>query len=87
MARSDRYTCEAALKRLDDFLDRELTAAEMERVREHLEACAHCADTFAAEADLLQAIRTKLKRIAVPPELLARCLSSCAFVWTEPNGK
>jgi hypothetical protein len=35
-----RYTCEEAFRRLDDYLDRELSSDETELVREHLEVCA-----------------------------------------------
>ncbi len=76
MERVDLFTCELALRRLDDYLDRELTIEEMERVSAHLEFCAHCAGMFAAEADLLQGIRNRLQRIAVPPNLSARLLNA-----------
>ena len=42
MDRLDRYTCEEALRRLEEFLDRELTAEEMQRVQAHLDTCAAC---------------------------------------------
>ena len=29
----DKYNCEQVFKRLDDYLDRELTPPEMERIR------------------------------------------------------
>jgi len=34
-----RYTCEETFRRLEDYVDRELSAEEMERVREHLKTC------------------------------------------------
>jgi anti-sigma factor (TIGR02949 family) len=68
----DRYTCELALRLLDDYLDRELTIKEMQRVQEHLETCARCAPLFAVEADLLREIRTKLERITVPMDVRER---------------
>lgn len=72
LARRDRYTCEEVFRRLDDFLDRELDAREMKLVREHLEACALCAEEFAFEASLLDSLRPKLRRITAPSELIQR---------------
>jgi anti-sigma factor (TIGR02949 family) len=68
----DRFTCEEAFRRLDDYLDRELSAAEMATVREHLETCAVCTREFAYEAGVLGEVRSKLQRVDVPPDLLAR---------------
>ena len=68
----DRLTCEDAFRRIDDFLDRELNALETERVREHLEICAACASEFAFERSVLDGVRTKLRRVAAPPDLLSR---------------
>lgn len=72
MSSPDRYTCEEALRRLDDFLDRELRPEEMQRVESHLETCAVCAREFGYEAAVVREVRTKLKRIGVPPDLRTR---------------
>jgi anti-sigma factor (TIGR02949 family) len=66
------YDCREAFSRLDDFLDRELTADEMARVRVHLETCEECAHHFAFEEGMLRCLRSKLGRIDVPADLLAR---------------
>jgi anti-sigma factor (TIGR02949 family) len=68
----DRYTCEEAFRRLNDYLDRELSAAEMKLVREHLEVCALCATEFAFEASVLREVRSKVEQIKAPTELLTR---------------
>jgi anti-sigma factor (TIGR02949 family) len=68
----NRFTCEEVFARLDDFLDRELTAEETRRVQEHLEACAVCAREYGFEATVLDAVRRKVRRIGVPPDLVAR---------------
>jgi anti-sigma factor (TIGR02949 family) len=65
-------TCEETFRRLDDFLDRELAAAEMDLVRQHLETCAGCAQEFDFEASVLLEVRAKVQRIAAPDELLSR---------------
>lgn len=72
MANIDRYTCEEAFRRLDDYLDRELTPHELQLVREHLEVCAVCAAEYAFEASVLKQVRVKLQRVAAPADLLAK---------------
>ncbi|HEU4565237.1 MAG TPA: zf-HC2 domain-containing protein [Gemmatimonadaceae bacterium] len=67
-----RFTCEEAFRRLDDFLDRELSAAEMALVHEHLEICAGCAREFNFERSVLSGVRAKLRQIDVPVALQAR---------------
>jgi mycothiol system anti-sigma-R factor len=76
LAKIDRYTCEETFRRLDDYLDRELDAAELRLVREHLESCALCASEFTFEETLLSGIRAKLRRITLPPGLRERVLRS-----------
>lgn len=68
----DRFTCEEVFSRLDDYLDRELTAEEMRLVREHMETCAACASEHRFEAGILEGVRGKLRRLAVPEDLMAR---------------
>jgi anti-sigma factor (TIGR02949 family) len=68
----DRYTCEEAFRRLDDYVDRELSAAEQQRVAVHLETCAMCAEEYVFEASLLRMVRERLARIAAPTSLRAR---------------
>jgi putative zinc finger protein len=36
MSQVDRYTCEEVLRRLDDYIDRQLSVREMELAREHM---------------------------------------------------
>ena len=72
--RLNRYTCEEAFRRLDDYLDRELTPEETVLVREHLDICAGCAREFTFEASVLRGVRDKLRQIDVPASLQARIL-------------
>jgi anti-sigma factor (TIGR02949 family) len=65
----NRFTCEEAFRRLDDFLDRELSAEEMERVQQHLAVCEGCAREFAFEASILTNVRDKLRQVDLPPGL------------------
>jgi anti-sigma factor (TIGR02949 family) len=68
----DRFTCEEVFGRLDDYLDRELTMEEMRMVREHLETCAACASEHRFELGVLDDVRGKLRRLAVPGDLMAK---------------
>jgi anti-sigma factor (TIGR02949 family) len=68
----DRYTCEEMLRRLDDYLDRELTPAEVRRVEEHLQDCEACVREFGFEASVVQTVRTKLREVEVPDTLFGR---------------
>jgi len=72
MRHLDPLTCEDAFRKLDDFLDRELKPEELGRIGEHLEVCAACAREFAFERSVLDGVRTKLRRVAAPPDLLSR---------------
>jgi anti-sigma factor (TIGR02949 family) len=72
MGLPDRLTCEEAFERLDDYLDRELTADQMRLVHEHLEICAVCASEYRFESGIIAGVREKLRRVAVPEGLRAR---------------
>jgi anti-sigma factor (TIGR02949 family) len=74
MTHFSRYTCEEAFRRLDDYLDRELSAEETALVDEHLEICAGCAREFNFEESVLEGVRAKLRQIELPPTLQARIL-------------
>jgi anti-sigma factor (TIGR02949 family) len=70
--RLDRTTCEEAFRRLDDYLDRQLTADETRLIEEHLHECAACSREFVFEASVIQAVRGKLRRLDAPPTLVDR---------------
>jgi len=76
MTHLNRYTCEEAFRRLDDYLDRELSAEEMTLVHEHLDICAGCAGEFNFEASVLRGVREKLRQIELPDSLQARILAA-----------
>jgi anti-sigma factor (TIGR02949 family) len=65
----DRYTCEEMLRRLDDYLDRELSAEEIVLVEEHLQDCEACSREFGFEASVIRAVRSKLREVDVPQSL------------------
>ncbi len=66
------YTCKEMLARLDDYLDRELTAEEIRRVERHLKVCHQCTRKFGFEKELLAQMRERLSRLEAPPELWNR---------------
>lgn len=75
MTHLSRYTCEEAFRRLDDYLDHELSANEMVLVREHLEICAGCAREFNFESSVLKGVGEKLQQIQLPDTLQSRILA------------
>jgi anti-sigma factor (TIGR02949 family) len=68
----DRYTCLETVRRLDDYLDRELSASERLEVERHLETCDRCLARFQFEAAVLDELRTKLRRVSAPDTLAER---------------
>jgi len=68
----NRLTCEDLFRRLDDYLDRELSSEESERIREHLETCAVCANEYNFEASVLRSVKEKLRRLDVPSDLMEK---------------
>jgi len=65
----DIYTCEQVFRRLDDYLDRELSEEEMTLVREHLEICAACAAEHQFQASVITQVRSRLQKIGAPDDL------------------
>ena len=72
MRNLDRFSCEESFRRFDDYLDRELTPAETELFREHLEHCERCTRELRFEAGVLREVRSKIARVQAPPDLLSR---------------
>jgi len=76
--RLDRTTCEEAFRRLDDYVDRQLSTEETRLIEEHLHQCAACSREFVFEASVIRAVRRKLRRLAAPPDLLERITQDIA---------
>ena len=66
----DRYTCEQVFQRINDYLDRELSAEEMALVQAHLDTCSVCAGEYAFEGSVLSELKAKLRRIDLPASTL-----------------
>ena len=67
-----QVTCEAILRRLDDYIDRELSPGDLRMVEQHIEDCLRCAERYRFEISLIQEIRSRLRRIRLPGDLVAR---------------
>ncbi len=72
MTAPTRYNCEQVVRKLDDYVDRALTPEELAAVEAHLERCAECAGEYKFESTFIAEIRAKLRRIDLPPDLMAR---------------
>lgn len=66
------YDCAETYRRLQDYLDRELTPDEIVLVEAHLERCGMCAEEFRFEASVLHHVRTRVGADAPPEDLFAR---------------
>ena len=80
-----RLTCEEVFGRLDDFLDRALSADELLLVADHLRTCAACASEHRFESGVLSAVRSKLSRIEAPPSLREDLLKRLADERRKPG--
>jgi hypothetical protein len=69
MSELGRFGCGEVLRRLDDYVDRALSAYEILLVEEHLACCVACAEAEGFLSTLTEGIRSRLRRIAVPPGL------------------
>jgi anti-sigma factor (TIGR02949 family) len=67
-----RLSCEEVMRRLADYVDRELSPRERAMVEEHLRTCEACAREHRFEQALVDETRAKLRRVAVPGDLIAR---------------
>lgn len=68
--------CRECFEKLQDFLDRELSAEELAQVEAHLVECGCCADEFRFEKTVLIHIKGGLQCSEVPSELRKRCLEN-----------
>ena len=87
MSQIDRFTCEEMFRRLDDYVDRELSPREMQLAREHLETCAACAQEYAFASSMLHELKSKIRRIDVSPHLLERLDRELARAREEDEGR
>ncbi len=72
MDECDEPDCEATIKELHVFLDRELSPAAHSSVASHLDGCPDCLGAFDFHAELKQVISEKCRNEEMPPGLLSR---------------
>ena len=65
----DIYSCEEAIKRLNEYLDHQLTDEERVVVMRHLEICKPCFSRFTFEQNLIVSVRAKLTKLCAPQPL------------------
>ncbi len=66
---ADYYSCEEAVKRLNEYLDHEMTDGERLVVMKHLEICRPCLRRFTFEQTLVVSLRQKVALLCAPPSL------------------
>lgn len=67
--------CQEAVKRLNEYLSRELQDAEADLLQRHLSECRGCFDKFHFEETLLRTIREKAEQVRAPVNLRSKILS------------
>ena len=65
----DPYECEDAIRRLNDYLDHQLSEAERVIVIKHLEICRPCLRRFTFEQTLIVSLRQKVTAVCAPQSL------------------
>lgn len=66
--------CDDCVEKLFAFLDTELSPAEIQQVRKHLEGCDDCDDEFVFEARFLEQLRDCCTSDVAPAELRQRVI-------------
>lgn len=70
----DRYTCAEAFRKLDDYVDRQLSAEETRLLEQHLAVCVRCATEYKFEQQMIDQIRQKLRHVELPEGLVGKIL-------------
>ncbi len=86
MSGPESLSCRETFQRIDDYLDRELSNAEMELVRTHVKACEVCAKVYEFEGAVMSAVRAKLESVPLPEGLKQRVLTTLQALQKEQGG-
>ena len=76
--------CQEAVKRLTEFLDKELGPNEEAQVQQHLRACRGCFTKFHFEETLLRTIRERVEAVRAPSSLRDKILGLIAHTPSMP---
>ncbi len=68
----ERLDCEEMFRRLEDYVDRELSADEAQLVEKHLADCEACALEYSFETGFVREVKKKLRKIEAPADLRKR---------------
>ena len=82
--RSNEVDCRDSLTEIYWFLDGELTPERRALIRQHLEACHGCLETFDFETELRSVVSTCCKERQLPPGLRERIAQVLASHAEEP---
>lgn len=66
--------CQEAVKKLNEYLSRELDATEEDVVKKHLSECKGCFEKFRFEETLLKTIRERASQVRAPEALRSKIL-------------
>lgn len=69
--------CTEVMRRLDEYIDRELSDEELVEVQSHLDRCGHCAERFHFEENVLRLVGRCGRQLSAPPELVQRVRKMC----------
>lgn len=69
--------CTEVMRRLDEYIDRELSSEELVEVRAHLDHCGHCADRFHFEENVLRLVGRCGRQLSAPPDLVQKVRKMC----------
>lgn len=72
---ADFYSCEEAVKRLNEYLDHEMTPEERVVVLRHLEICRPCLARFTFEQTLVVTLRQKVSALCLSAAVREKLIS------------
>lgn len=64
--------CKDCWEKLDRYVDRELTDAELYEVKRHLEDCPHCEDLYRLQLNLRRVVKVCCDQGVAPEHLRSR---------------
>lgn len=80
----DPADCDAAFRRLYDYLDGELAPPDLAAIDAHLAICARCSAEFGFESKVLDAIRSRARDARLPAGLRDRIRAALDRADDEP---
>lgn len=77
--------CTAAMQKLFDFLDEELTPERMTAIRAHLDRCSHCYPNYNFERLFLEAVAATRAESSAPAALRTRIVGALREAGFSPG--